>query len=323
MRLWRRTTNARLNAHQALQQLRPRVADSLGETEHASAQARQHIILRDLSRDRAGALARWQYRTGPTEKFSLYVFASDFDDLYTNWMTRRMVERAASAIHVRARTESEIRSAAARVAKSRLRGLQSQLRSLERTLESASLRHAQQLAAMARGFGDGYWQPGHRVPGRPQDLLPDDAAADATYFALRQLGKAYVWGATSPETYDCSGLTSRAWSSAGVLIPRTSQIQHAGLPAVSRYAPLRPGDLVIYFADATHVGLYVGEGLVVHAPRPGQVVGLTSLNRMPIKRIVRPDTAARPLRYLGASRPIERGGPDTARKRGDSAAVIR
>ena len=72
-------------------------------------------------------------------------------------------------------------------------------------------------------------------------------------FATAQIGKAYVWGAEGPDGFDCSGLTQRAWASAGRAIPRTSQEQWRLLPRVDT-AQMRPGDLVIYFKDASHVG---------------------------------------------------------------------
>ncbi|MFI6346667.1 NlpC/P60 family protein [Streptomyces sp. NPDC050560] len=113
------------------------------------------------------------------------------------------------------------------------------------------------------------------------------AGAAAVAYALRQLGKPYVWGATGPDSYDCSGLTSRAWAHAGVTIPRTSQQQWARLPKVP-VDRVRPGDLVIYFPGATHVGMYVGDGRVVHAPHPGAVVTVSPMRANPVRGVVRP-----------------------------------
>jgi cell wall-associated NlpC family hydrolase len=96
------------------------------------------------------------------------------------------------------------------------------------------------------------------------------AAQQAVAFARAQLGKPYVYGATGPGSYDCSGLTMTAWRSAGVSIPRTSQAQWSGLARVPASA-VRPGDLVVY-NGAGHVALYIGNGQVIEAPRPGKVV---------------------------------------------------
>ncbi|GAA4095974.1 C40 family peptidase [Streptomyces hundungensis] len=110
----------------------------------------------------------------------------------------------------------------------------------------------------------------------------------AVKFATDQIGKKYVWGAAGPDTFDCSGLTSQAWLAAGHPIPRTSQEQWAQLPHVA-IKDMRPGDLVIYFADATHVGMYIGDGAIVHSPRPGRTVSITGAGSMPILGVVRPD----------------------------------
>ncbi|MFD4376375.1 C40 family peptidase [Streptomyces sp. NPDC058486] len=117
---------------------------------------------------------------------------------------------------------------------------------------------------------------------------PSDAGARALRFAVGELGKAYEWGAEGPDTYDCSGLTQRAWAAAGRAIPRTSQEQWAELPRVP-LDELRPGDLVVYFPGATHVALYLGEGLVVQAPRPGGRVKVSPVAANPLLGAVRPD----------------------------------
>ncbi|MEU3775867.1 NlpC/P60 family protein [Streptomyces sp. NPDC032472] len=115
-----------------------------------------------------------------------------------------------------------------------------------------------------------------------------EAGKKAVQFATAQIGKPYVWGAVGPSSYDCSGLTSQAWKAAGRGIPRTSQEQLRLLPKVA-IKDMRPGDLIIYFDDASHVGMYVGDGAMVHAPRPGRNVTLAGAGSMPIKAIVRPD----------------------------------
>lgn len=112
------------------------------------------------------------------------------------------------------------------------------------------------------------------------------AASTAVSFAYAQIGKPYVWGATGPASFDCSGLTSQAWAAAGVSIPRTSQAQWSGLRSVST-ANLQPGDLVIFYGGS-HVGIYVGNGYVIHAPRPGKTVAKVPLSYMPVSGAVRP-----------------------------------
>lgn len=110
----------------------------------------------------------------------------------------------------------------------------------------------------------------------------------AVAFATAQIGKPYVWGAEGPKSYDCSGLTSQAWAAAGQPIPRTSQEQWRRLPHIA-IQDMRPGDLIIYHSDATHVGMYVGDGAIVHSPRPGRNVTLAGAGSMEILGVVRPD----------------------------------
>ncbi|WNF29552.1 NlpC/P60 family protein [Streptomyces sp. C11-1] len=123
---------------------------------------------------------------------------------------------------------------------------------------------------------------------------PTRQGGDAVAYAIRQIGKPYVWGAEGPGSFDCSGLTSRAWSSAGRPIPRTSQEQWKRLPKVP-LSSLRPGDLVVYFPKATHVALYIGNGLVVQAPRPGTEVKVSPVASNPLLGAVRPDPGGVPL----------------------------
>ncbi|AMW12840.1 hypothetical protein A4E84_27130 [Streptomyces qaidamensis] len=124
---------------------------------------------------------------------------------------------------------------------------------------------------------------------------PSAEGRRAVRYAVRQLGKPYEWGAEGPRTYDCSGLTSRAWAEAGVPIPRTSQEQWKQLERIP-LDELRPGDLVVYFEKATHVALYLGDGMVVQAPRPGAKVKVSPIAANPVLGAVRPDPDGKPLR---------------------------
>lgn len=101
-------------------------------------------------------------------------------------------------------------------------------------------------------------------------LSGTSVSAKAVAYARAQLGKPYVYGATGPGSYDCSGLTMSAWRAAGVSIPRTSQAQWSGLARVPASA-VQPGDLVIY-NGAGHVAIYIGGGQIIEAPRPGKSV---------------------------------------------------
>lgn len=106
---------------------------------------------------------------------------------------------------------------------------------------------------------------------------PSPRAAIAIEFARAQLGKPYGWGKTGPDTYDCSGLTMKAWAAAGVSMPHYSGEQYTKFPKV-RIDQLQPGDLVFRGAGGSdHVGIYIGNGLMINAPRTGDVVKIAPI----------------------------------------------
>ena len=105
-------------------------------------------------------------------------------------------------------------------------------------------------------------------------------AIAALNFALAQVGKSYVRGGTGPNSYDCSGLTMTAFAQAGVGLPRTSQAQF-GVGTPVSLAQLAPGDLVFYYSGITHVGIYIGNGMIVHAANPRSGVLTASVTSMP------------------------------------------
>ncbi|MER5748902.1 NlpC/P60 family protein [Streptomyces sp. NPDC002088] len=96
-------------------------------------------------------------------------------------------------------------------------------------------------------------------------------AAKALDFARAQIGRPCLWGATGPESYDCSSLTQAAWKAAGVALPRTA-IDQARTVAAIPLTELQPGDLIFFYGDVSHVGLCTGNGTMIHAPGPGASV---------------------------------------------------
>ncbi|WP_236652228.1 C40 family peptidase [Streptacidiphilus neutrinimicus] len=122
----------------------------------------------------------------------------------------------------------------------------------------------------------------------PSGLGPaDDRAAAALAAARAAVGLPYVYGATGPGAFDCSGLMYWAWRHGGVSLPRTSQEQ----AFAGRRVPLseaRPGDIVVYYRDMHHVGMYAGNGMIIHAPYPGARVRYESVDDMPVAMVVRP-----------------------------------
>ena len=109
---------------------------------------------------------------------------------------------------------------------------------------------------------------------------PNARAAAAVSFAYGELGSPYVWGATGPNAFDCSGLIQAAYRSAGVALPRTTYTQINAGRRVSR-SELAPGDLVFFYSGISHVGIYVGNGQMIHAPNPTAPVRLAPVDQMP------------------------------------------
>lgn len=111
-------------------------------------------------------------------------------------------------------------------------------------------------------------------------------AAQAIAFAKAQVGKPYRYGATGPNAYDCSGLTGAAYRSAGISLPRTASAQFGVGTRVS-LGQLQPGDLVFYYSGISHVGIYVGNGMIVHAANPRSGINYAPVTSMPFMGGVR------------------------------------
>ncbi|MFC5493098.1 NlpC/P60 family protein [Nocardioides caricicola] len=121
----------------------------------------------------------------------------------------------------------------------------------------------------------------------PSDVPASGSAAAAVAYAMAQVGDAYVYGAAGPSAFDCSGLTMMAWGAAGVGLPHSSSAQYSSGPHVAA-SDLQPGDLVFYYSPISHVGMYIGNGLIVHAANPGTGVVVSGLYSMPYVGAVRP-----------------------------------
>ncbi len=116
---------------------------------------------------------------------------------------------------------------------------------------------------------------------------PSGGAATAIAFARAQLGKPYVFATAGPNTFDCSGLTMAAWAAAGVRMPHYSGSQATMFPKVG-WDQLQPGDIVVFYSDLHHVGLYIGGGMMIHAPQTGDVVKIAPAWRTTFQWGVRP-----------------------------------
>ncbi|WP_066953833.1 C40 family peptidase [Streptomyces lushanensis] len=299
------------------------------ETKRLTAALARSRTALSLSRGDAGRLARRQYQ-GQSELsgyLRLLLARDPQQALEESYLVRRTARDRAHTLARLAGTEKRAaalatasREALGRqqtlatkqrkqrdMVKSRLLDVEKLLASLSRrqiaavaALEKAGTDEAQRELLASGALGDAFGEgaatqagaPG--APGGEAGRAPSAEGGDAVRYAVEQIGKPYEWGAEGPDTFDCSGLTQQAWARAGVSIPRTSQEQWDQLPRIS-LRELRPGDLVIYFPEATHVAIYLGGGMVIQAPRPGASVKVSPIAANPLLGAVRPDPEARSL----------------------------
>jgi cell wall-associated NlpC family hydrolase len=119
------------------------------------------------------------------------------------------------------------------------------------------------------------------------DIPASGRAAVAVRYAMAQVGKPYVYGAAGPNSFDCSGLTMAAWGAAGVGLPHSSSAQYGSGTHIAA-SQLQPGDLVFYYHPISHVGMYIGHGMIVNAENPSSGIRVTGLYSMPYVGAVRP-----------------------------------
>jgi cell wall-associated NlpC family hydrolase len=248
-----------------------------------------------------GSLVGAQYRSGGIDPSLALLLTSDPDTYLeraslldqvgqresTTLHRLRQAERKLDAEHASAdrdlRLLKESRAAVARH-KRTVKAKLAEARSLLDTLPAAD-RDSYDRASRGGGRLGGLGGDGFSVPGGGAGPASSRAAA-AVAAAQRALGRPYVWGANGPSGFDCSGLIQWAYAQAGVALPRTSQAQrYAG-----RVIPLseaRPGDLVAYRSDASHIAIYVGNGQVIHAPYPGASVRYGPVGMLPVSSVTR------------------------------------
>lgn len=111
-------------------------------------------------------------------------------------------------------------------------------------------------------------------------------ASVAVHEALTLIGVPYRWGGTTRAGFDCSGFTQHVWAAAGIKIPRTVRAQAEAGTRVP-LSKAEPGDLVVFYASQHHVGIYIGNGLVIHSPHSGTTVRTDPVSSMPVSAVVR------------------------------------
>ncbi|GGS70679.1 C40 family peptidase [Streptomyces violaceus] len=253
--------------------------------------ARQQQRINSM-RESLGSLAGAQYRSGGLDP-SLALLLSDDPEDY--------LDRASRLDRVTAHQAGELRNlqdAMRELAQDReeaagkLRELEKSRKtvavhkkSVERKLATAR-RLLNSLPEAERAAYDRASRSGRGLPYLGNATAASGRGAAAVAAARSVVGRPYVWGANGPSGFDCSGLTQWSYAQAGVSLPRTSQAQrYAG-----RQVPLseaRPGDLVVYRDDASHVGMYMGNGQVIHAPYPGAPVRYDPVGMMPVSSVTR------------------------------------
>jgi len=272
--------------------------------EHADTLRRQVSDAQDLiarqqdrintMRESLGSLAGAQYRSGGLDPTLALLFSDNPADYLdkASVLDRITAEQTGelrdlqSAMRGVAQERAEAVGKLAELDRSR-KAVATHKKIVERKLAEArrllnSLPYGER-AAYGRASRDGR---GELFPDFGSDLPASARAAAAMAAARSALGMPYVWGATGPYGFDCSGLMQWSYAQAGVQLPRTSQEQaYAG-----RQIPLseaRPGDLVVYRSDASHVGMYMGNGQVIHAPYPGAPVRYDPVDMLPVSSVTR------------------------------------
>lgn len=281
-----------------------------GAKEKAAASEKSLRSLRDqaarrteqlnTARSALGSTASAQYRDGAIDP-SLQVFLSSSPAQYLDraaYVERVGDQQAAEVTGVRRQIGqlSQLRSEAdstlsglrtqQAVLKKQKTTVQSKIRAAEALLSRLSAPERSQYESQGAGRS-ATPQAADRSAVRGPVAAPDPRAARAVAFAYSALGKPYVWGATGPSSFDCSGLTQAAYRSAGVSLPRTTYTQINSGQRVNR-SELAPGDLVFFFSGISHVGIYVGNGMMIHAPHPGAPVRLAPIGQMPFAGATRP-----------------------------------
>ncbi|MFI5768092.1 C40 family peptidase [Streptomyces sp. NPDC051658] len=246
----------------------------------------------NASRDALGSFAAAQYRTGGLGTSVQLALSSDPDQyLERASYVDRIGDRQAAALNkvrrqvariatLRSQAKGELAALAARRAelKKHKATITAKLADAQRLLDRLSPPERTAYENSDHGSADG--ARADRSTARGSVRAPNARAAEAVAFAYGALGRPYVWGATGPSSFDCSGLTQAAWRSAGVSLPRTTYTQINAGRRVSR-SELAPGDLVFFYSGISHVGLYIGNGQMIHAPRPGAPVRIAPVDHMP------------------------------------------
>ncbi|PCG83182.1 hypothetical protein CIB93_25995 [Streptomyces sp. WZ.A104] len=249
--------------------------------------ARKQGELNEL-RDRIGAVAAGQYRSGGLDP-TLQLLLSEDPGTYLEKASAldRAGDRQTAALQQFLAQQRTLRQQRAE-ASEKLRDLdstekelgkrkteiQGKLREAQRLLNTLSTRERARIAQK-----EDRADPASARVELGNAASASERAAAAFAAAKSRVGMPYVWGASGPASFDCSGLTSWAYRQVGVTIPRTAQAQAGAGTRINSLSALKPGDLVIMRSDLSHVGFYAGNGQILHSPKPGAQVRYESIAR--------------------------------------------
>ncbi|MEW2291537.1 NlpC/P60 family protein [Streptomyces sp. NPDC006743] len=248
-------------------------------------------------RDGLGSMAAGQYRSGGIDP-SLQLFLSSHPDEYLDQAAtldqvsgqqadalKKIQDKQRQLAQQRAEATAKLKDLAATRTElgSKKKEVQGKLAEAQKLLNTLTAKEKQQLAAAEQTRAT---RGTERVS--MGKITPGSGHAGAAFSAAQsRIGSPYVYGATGPSSFDCSGLTSWAYAQAGVSIPRTSEAQANAGQRIYSQSQLQVGDLVLFYGDLHHVGLYAGKGMVLHAPHTGANVRYESIGNMPFQFGVR------------------------------------
>jgi cell wall-associated NlpC family hydrolase len=237
---------------------------------------RQQKSLEGL-REKVGSLAATSYMQGGTDPTVSFISAQD---------PQVVLDRAATLNYFATQDSTQVL------------GLMQAMQSAQRARKSAEERAQQvtqlkaQLTAQKKKVTTAYEKVRGKAVKKDPSLLAklpvigEGKAAEALRYAMSKLGSPYVWGAAGPTTFDCSGLTMWAYKQVGINLPHYTGSQWNAGTHVSE-SQMQPGDLIFFYSDLHHMGMYVGGGKMIHAPHTGDVVRIASLAGRPIAGVVR------------------------------------
>lgn len=250
--------------------------------------ARQQKVVEDL-REQVAAMVVQQYRGDILSTTSQVVLSDDPDAFLDNLNAVSAYNDQRGEVMTEFGTELDrlkLRKNAVKTEAGRLAKIEKKMKA-EKAAIDAKAAKAQDLLDDLEAEQRAKLLGGGAYSGPLPNVPASGRAAVAIRYAMAQVGKSYVYGAAGPNSFDCSGLTMRAWGAAGVGLPHSSRAQRGSGMSVSS-SQLQPGDLVFYYSPISHVGMYIGNGMIVHAANPGAGVRVSPLYSMPYVGAVRP-----------------------------------